>query len=207
MARRSHTTSVMDSYRRSKLALPALTALLFGCQPPSASTDVTTTAQGDALVLEGTTDEEQHWYGNVTVKDAPAGEYLLFQARARPTSLAGLAGLDLSTCSYANPCDVPNLGRLDERVQLDEPGPVRLRGGTDYGEDSPGHYFVFVRRGPGAKLGPTTVSATVTIEGNPGCGGSNPDPPNVATSALDGAPPFVASRTADAAADDAAPAP
>lgn len=131
-------------------------------------------------------DEEQGWYASFTIEAAPPGEYAVFSSPTRPTSLAGLADLDLASCT-ASSWSAPGLGTFDERVELDASG--RLKVGGWSGANTSKNFFVLVRRGP-ALDAPLTVRSLVTIEGNAGCGGSNPDPPSRATSSLDGAPPL-----------------
>ena len=174
----------MPSARSSCVGLVAFTALLFGCPPPSADATIDATLTADALVLEGTADEELGWYASFTIDAAPPGEYAVFTSPTHPTSLDGLADLDLATCTRSR-CSAPGLGTFEERVKLDAAGRLKLGGGS--GQRTSKSFFVVVRRGASLDA-PLTVRSLVTVESNGGCG--NPDPPSLAPSSLDGAPPL-----------------
>lgn len=183
-----------------RIAPIALVAVLAGCPQPEASAPFDATFEVDALVLEGRAEESSSWGADVKIEGAPEGEYLLFALAERPTSLAGLTGLDLSSCTPSTCSDVAGLGELASRVKLDAPGTVRLSAyNVRSGSDETRFFFVAIRRGA-----PTNdrlkVTGRVSMNAGGPCSG-NPEPPSIVTSSLDGAPPIVEPAAGDAGTD------
>jgi hypothetical protein len=134
------------------------------------------TLEGEAVVVEGVSKDEPVWSLVLRAASAPAGEYFVFGAATRPSSLDGLAGLDPATCREApRSCDLAGLGRYEGSQALDAGGRLELRAGGDGG----GRWFFVVARRGAATL-PVTLEGTVEITTNGGC--SNLDPPEVVVS-------------------------
>ena len=166
------------------LAFSFATLTLLGCPPPEATSKVDTVLDADALVIEGTTDEEQNWLARLESDDAPPGEYFSFVSTTRPTDVSGLATFDPGPCRGT--CRVPGLGLFRGYAKLERQGPLRLQA-DEYAEapemqPATSMYFVLARRG--TTTGSVRITGLVSIEGNAGCGGSNPDPPTLVTSTL-----------------------
>lgn len=170
--------------RSRLLALSFVASMLLGCPPPEAASKVDAVLEADALVVEGTTDEDQQWLARLESDDAPPGEYFSFVSTTRPTDVSGLATFDPAPCKGT--CRVPGLGLFSGYAKLERQGPLRLQA-DEYAaapERQPATtmYFVLARRG--ATTGSVRVTGMISIEGNAGCGGSDPDPPTLVTSTL-----------------------
>lgn len=156
-------------------------ALLLACgAPPAVVADVDATLESRALVVVGTSEQEEAWTAFFDIANAPADEYFLFESGVAPTSLAGLSSFDPASC--AGSCTVAGLGEYMNRVTLSAPGRVQLKGSWDGATDGSTRYFTIVRRS-------AEPAAALRVTGGVGIGGSGcvieRDPADVSYARID----------------------